>query len=868
VTVTEPSDAWNLAERFLGDGRRWKELWLTNRDSLQPDGARWSDPEATVRAGWELVVPAALTAPDTPAPTAGQPTGNRVAEGKIIVEAGDNFWVLAERRLAEAWGRAPMPHEVAPYWQHMININRERLAPPGDPDLIYPGQVFITPAAPPDPTVNETGNAPPALPPSDVPPPATEREANTTVPPAVEEAPPDAEPEPPVVPDGDEPIDDGRTATTPTGPPVGGETPAQPPVAGGENTGDAEQAPAPRVPGGDEDEPDDGTSDLVPLAQVGVVGAAGVAVAVGVTRALRRRRRRGNHLAPAAQPATGGDDGLLRGLEVAADEDRIEVLCRAIDDLAAEVAAAGQRCRPRVVQHGAEHVDVLLDEPTVPAVAGWEAQADGAIWSLNPSQVGQRTGGGSMAGPLLVTLGCPDEGGQLYLDLEAAGVVSLTGDGTVAQNVAATMLVELAHSPFAANAQVIAVGDLGTDRLADLERVRTVEDWSEVAADLTAWASQSREALAANGWPNPFVARGADPDHDALIPLVVVAAKRPGDPEMAHVILGGPTAAAAVFVGEQIPGATVIECHRDQLVVPQLGLRCRPQVLEPADIDGVVELMEVAEDSGGQLAWAFSPEVAPMPEHQAGSGEGGNADPSYEILVRLLGDITVDGGEAPLTGKQTALVAYIALHVSVSADRLIDAIWAGAASVSPRKRLANTVTKCRAALGARHLPVVKDNHYSIGSGVATDADLFERRVAAAAQMAPESAAGMLRGALDLVRGPVFEYPSTERESYSWVSVENWISIWELKITTAAQRAAELYLELGEPAQAVDVAERMLRVVPTHAGLTEALMRAHDARGDRLAARRVFYAHAEALEQLDLDTVAESTAKLYEQLRSG
>ncbi|HZA81792.1 MAG TPA: hypothetical protein VFC13_10010, partial [Actinomycetes bacterium] len=44
VTVTEPSDAWNLAERFLGDGLRWRELWELNRERLQPDGGRWADP--------------------------------------------------------------------------------------------------------------------------------------------------------------------------------------------------------------------------------------------------------------------------------------------------------------------------------------------------------------------------------------------------------------------------------------------------------------------------------------------------------------------------------------------------------------------------------------------------------------------------------------------------------------------------------------------------------------------------------------------------------------------------------------------------------------------------------------------------------
>ena len=39
-----------------------------------------------------------------------------------------------------------------PYWQQLIEVNRDRLAPPGDPDLIHPGQRFHLPDPPPDPT--------------------------------------------------------------------------------------------------------------------------------------------------------------------------------------------------------------------------------------------------------------------------------------------------------------------------------------------------------------------------------------------------------------------------------------------------------------------------------------------------------------------------------------------------------------------------------------------------------------------------------------------------------------------------------------------------------------------------------------------
>jgi hypothetical protein len=159
----------------------------------------------------------------------------------------------------------------------------------------------------------------------------------------------------------------------------------------------------------------------------------------------------------------------------------------------------------------------------------------------------------------------------------------------------------------------------------------------------------------------------------------------------------------------------------------------------------------------------------------------------------------------------------------------------------------------------------------VGPGVATDLDLFERRVAAAART-PARAAETVSGTLDLVRGPIFQYPDKqerkdESNPYSWVSLENWISRTEPKIVAAAQRVAELYLELGDPARAIEEGERSLQLVPHHSGLVEVLMQAHDANWDRLAVHRVSE-HAEALERLDLDEPAESTAALYQQLRSG
>jgi nucleoid-associated protein YgaU len=70
------------------------------------------------------------------------------SEGSIIVAPGDSFWSLAEQVVRNHLGRAPDDDEVLEPWLAMIDINRDRLLDPENPDLIHPGLVLRLP--PPD----------------------------------------------------------------------------------------------------------------------------------------------------------------------------------------------------------------------------------------------------------------------------------------------------------------------------------------------------------------------------------------------------------------------------------------------------------------------------------------------------------------------------------------------------------------------------------------------------------------------------------------------------------------------------------------------------------------------------------------------
>lgn len=88
VTVTVGDTPWGLAERHLGSGLRWREIWDLNRGRPQPDGRTWVT-EDLILVGWLLDLPAGAVPAAAPPPTPAPPSPAEAAPEPVPPPAVD-----------------------------------------------------------------------------------------------------------------------------------------------------------------------------------------------------------------------------------------------------------------------------------------------------------------------------------------------------------------------------------------------------------------------------------------------------------------------------------------------------------------------------------------------------------------------------------------------------------------------------------------------------------------------------------------------------------------------------------------------------------------------------------------------------------
>lgn len=271
------------------------------------------------------------------------------------------------------------------------------------------------------------------------------------------------------------------------------------------------------------------------------------------------------------------------------------------------------------------------------------------------------------------------------------------------------------------------------------------------------------------------------------------------------------------------------------------------------------------------------PAPAPFGRQSALPMDEGNSEvvgrsPPYR--ARLFGTFHFETDQGEVTGwsiqKARELLAYLLAHggAQVLRETVAEALWRGAPVPQAMHQLSNAAYYLRRTL-SRHvgdletqLLVVANGRYHLRPGsVRTDVDAFDAHLARADRLSGYEALVEYERALALygsgfLEGETFEWADVYRRDY------------QTRFSGAAQRAARIALDGRDPKLARGFYEAVLRHDPIDEEAVRGLLRCFIALEDRNAARHAYKQLQEALREALDDEHAEpmpTTAKLFEEV---
>lgn len=780
-TTSDRDTFWSIAETTLGDGLRWREVREANVGRTMADGASITSSTEELAGGWELQLPSDAVVPVRDADDDGTPEVQTDPAGAWIdVENGDHFWSIAEETLAEEWGRNPSDSEIAPYWSEVIDANEGRLLPPGDSNLIYPEQRFHLPTPPADPmqlAVDETPDVEPA----------PEIEAEPEAPGAGTEA----------------PASTTTLTPTPQAPPTTVPEPATPATA--------EPSLAAQVTSG--------SDSSIPLAATALgLGSLGVgAGALAVTLRRRRahqaaKRKPGTTLAPPPDEANEYE----RRTRPVADTEAARWVEATNKLITARLALHKAHRLPAVIamRAGRFGVEVLLDEPCAPIEGFVSGNDDNSAWRLHPDlelrMIEAETEDIQPYCPALVAVG-NTEAGDLLLDLEQLGVLSVEGDDDDIAAWYRSIATGIASAGWSQLCEVAIIGDaLAGGGLAQVT----------VPEDPAAWVEQtalSMQKLHERLRATPYEQRVAP--GEIFHPTIVLVLGDNADVALklseVATLVNSPLAVVAAC-----PLAVAERVHLDARgsTLEPIGVDFAPILTSEAEAEAVAELLENA-DSPNVLETEVEPnEVAvdPDPDREPASAVIERMLAPRPIEVRLLRrKPTVEGLSTEPPAKQLSVICYLAYHRSVTSQRLRDTFWPNATS---RKTADNAISQVRSMLGLtaegehRLTQAINTGEYEISDDVGCDWTRADSLIGEAENRPADEQLELLNAALELVEDQVgADAPARQ---FSWLVDDHAVyRHLECRLLDGANRLGELALAGGNLDIVRRTAEIGLMVVP-------------------------------------------------------
>lgn len=964
---------WDLAEHYLGDGRRYSELRALNPGLPQT---------ATLPAGTIVNLPADARGVHTDLAAAAPASAETQQDAKpdtYTVASGDSLSSIAQKKLGDG-----------DRWHDIYAENKDTIH---DPDLIYPGQRVALPqqATTPAPPAEDSKHHQD----QDT---APQHERHTP-------APDDARPAAPHHEHQQQGTDGEKTQPAPqtpdtsekkagpgrqqehTAPPQ--HEPAAPETAKPSTPhSPAEATPAPHQPASTADS----TQASGQIAAIGGgVLAAALLSAVATRRILQQRRRhRGRRIALPEDGAAATEQN-LRTAEAALDTTMLD---GALRTAAVHLTAAERELPPlSAAVIGPREIVLHLTEPAAPVPPFTAAPDAPQRWTC-PTRAGallpqEQTDDVESPYPTLASLGWDEQGHLILLDLENAGHLHLTGGDR--HRVLRTLALELAASEFADHLTVSAIGPSAPGLREELpERVIEHADIAGALGAIRAHHTEQQRALAVLGAPGLRRARTGGETAAAWSPHLLFADADADEvagaelEDLRQVVTDYPRSATALVTTGSgpavLPGAQVVEADTSAgpvtLLLPgtDVEVSCNVQALSDEDYAYALEVLATtrADDVPAAQAVATPPKAVPDPpqhttateepaaapvpppaaapasppaqvpglmaqfavyedepptkaDDQAhapvGDTEGEDASglpavdemgetapsassspaaqlrgravdapvsllqktpepsPEPEVavntvgdgpMVRMLGPVDIEGARGSIESKRKRtcieLAAWLVLHPNLDHHAVDEAMWPGRETA--RKYRNATVSRLRTWLGTDEdgtpffppIATTSDARYALAPAVDSDWHHFQRLTAAAAQSPGPQAAAQLRAALDLVRGRPFSGVNSRRYAWAEHQAQDMISA----IVDAAADLAEHCLAQGDPRGALWSATKGLDAAPEMENLYRILFRTYAALGDYDALERA----AEKLDTLNMELgvdMEESTAETLAQL---
>jgi len=570
-------------------------------------------------------------------------------------------------------------------------------------------------------------------------------------------------------------------------------------------------------------------------------------LAAGVLAALALQRRR----APGRRPDDDARD-VEGDLRVAATPDRAARLTAVLRRLPARCRAAGIAPPP---VYGAivddESVELLIAPPMPEAVEAWAALDEGRRWRTTEG-VDEASPADAVPYPALVGLGVDPDGRDVMVDLEAAGgVVAVTGDPGMAEEVVAAIAVQAATAPWSDAVRVTtadlppAIAEVGDARLrvADLAaELDTIERQVADQTDDVLTGRMGRRGFVASH----LIASGQVPEPDVAERLTVLAR---GRRQAFSVVMAGDHNTARWRMQVDAHGT---------LSVPQLDLTVTANRVNAAQVESVAELFMASRDP--DRADAGDRVAVPVPMR-------GHDDSSWTTASRrvgVLGRVAVqvsghDTGE--LAGERvdlaTEMVTHLALHPEgVHPNVLAAVLWPRGVTADVRD---GTIERVRAWLGtetdgSHALRVDAAGRLSLSEGVVCDWDCLRTLLLASrAAAAPREEIEFLRRALQMARGEAFADAPGGR--YGWIARDDLPRTITRVVVDGAHRLAELLRDDPEGASAA--AEAGLRVSPGDQSLWRSLLRSRYDENGVSGVRRTLDEMNDALAGLPIEAETEA-----------